>query len=299
MSARTVSPAVVSMLGAQLGNQLFQYAAGRALASARGSELLLHLPKGLDSSLFSGFSLNARRWDDDDRDAHPFHAVLLRSSLLGRAARYAERLRPIERRRWYENDGFNHDRRFSLLGGDIVLSGYWQSYKYFHHLRDHLRKELRFVGPLSAAAQSVAGMIDAHEEAVGIHVRRGAYVQEGWPLLSNDYFEKALRMLVCTQGLSSPRLFVFSNDPAWCAAEMLPGRSTIIVSEMGTTACEDLALMSRCRYLLISPSTFSWWAAYLSESVRAVLAPYRWFFHNYEGFLHEDIYLPEWLIVRD
>ncbi len=227
------------------------------------------------------------------------HARLLSSSFAGRIARRAERLRPIGRRRWYENDRFNHDPRFSLLGGDIVLKGYWQSYRYFHHLRDSLRTELRFAGPFSVAANQVAAMIEANEHAVGIHVRRGQYVQEGWPLLSNDYFEKALEILSHSHKLSSFRLFAFSNDPAWCSAELLPGRATTVVSAMGTTTCEDLALMARCRYLLISPSTFSWWAAYLSETARAVLAPYRWFFHDYEGFLHEDIYLPDWLIVRD
>jgi hypothetical protein len=289
----------VSVLGAQLGNQMFQYAAARALASARGSELLLYFPPGVHDALFSGYRPSARRWEEADGIARPYLARLLRTSQLSRVLKRSERLRPLGRRRWYENDGFNLDPKFTHLGGDLVLKGYWQSYKYFHHIRNSLRVELRYTRPLSEAAESAAKSIEEHDHPVAIHVRRGEYVTDGWPILSNEYFEKALEMLMSSQKISSPGLFVFSNDPAWCVRELFPGRPKTVVSAMGTSAGEDLHLMSRCRYILISPSTFSWWGAYLSDCARAVLAPFRWFFHDYEGFKHEDIYLPDWIVVRD
>jgi len=294
-----VSAAVVSILGAQLGNQMFQYAAGRALAEARGSELLLYLPEGVDDSLLASFPLMARRWEPSDHAIHPYLARMLQSSRTTRVLKRAERMRPLSARRWYENGGFNHDPNFSRLGGNLVLNGYWQSYKYFGGIRELLRVELRCRLSLSLQAQDAMRKIASHPQPVAIHVRRGDYVDGGWPVLSSAYYESALTVLREQHGVDAPGLFVFSNDPAWCETELLPGRPRTVVSSAGTTAVDDLALMSACQYILISPSTFSWWAAYLSNRARAVLAPFRWFFHDYEGFRHDDIYPPDWIIVRD
>jgi hypothetical protein len=60
---------IAVILGAQLGNQMFQYAAGRALASAQDAELLLCFPPGSHDYISSSYRLRARVWADND-DEH-------------------------------------------------------------------------------------------------------------------------------------------------------------------------------------------------------------------------------------
>jgi hypothetical protein len=96
----------VTVLDAQLGNQMFQYAAGRALASARSVELILYAPNGIKDLLTPNFSVKARRWEESDRKDHAQLSVFLEHGFASRVRKRIERNRSIDRRRWYENDWF-------------------------------------------------------------------------------------------------------------------------------------------------------------------------------------------------
>jgi hypothetical protein len=183
------------------------------------------------------------------------------------------------------------------LSGNVFIRGYWQSYKFIHHIRTKLQRELRYCGVLSNELSRLESRISLDENAIAIHVRRGMNVVNGWPILSNGYLERALTILKEKTQDTIQNLYVFSDDPAWCEKEMLPGRKKIVVSSVGTTPQEDLHLMSLCRHFVISPSTFSWWAAYLGQRNGVTIAPDGWFFKNVEGFRQEDIFPPEWVVL--
>ena len=97
--------------------------------------------------------------------------------------------------------------------------------------------------------------------AAAVSVRRGDYAQEwrGHGMLTKEYY---------LGNWPSGRVIVFSDDPQWCE-ENLPGE---VVQFDPVT---DLFLMSRCRELLISNSSFAWWGAFLSGS--PVTFPDPWF----------------------
>ena len=110
-----------------------------------------------------------------------------------------------------------------------------------------------------------------------------------------DYYEAAQRLLL--QTLGNAQLFVFSDDPAWVEANMrfvLP--ATILKHNSPEQDYEDLRLMALCRHHIIANSTFSWWGAWLSQSLeKIVVAPKNWF--KEAGHTTEDLLPREWRTI--
>ena len=139
--------------------------------------------------------------------------------------------------------------------------GYWQSGLTTIPAISTVRKALLTAAPV----------LDTVSVGIAIHVRRGDMV--GKPgAVGLDYFSKALDLLKRTHGLRSMvPVRIFSDDPEWCKKNLnLPSAAY----EAQRTAFEDLTEMASFEYLVLSGSTFSWWAANLTvRNPATVIAP--------------------------
>jgi len=104
-------------------------------------------------------------------------------------------------------------------------------------------------------------------DKVAVHVRRGDYVGHPWyvDLTQTDYYEKALKEF------DEKDILVFSDDIAWCK-EYFDGKYEYCEE---TDPVKALNIMAGCKGVIMSNSTFSWWAGYLSTG--KVTAPKQWF----------------------
>jgi hypothetical protein len=198
-------------------------------------------------------------------------------------------------RRFYENHGFNFDPRLFELGGEVVIRGYWQSFRYLVDLRPALKAEFSPSGMLSREAGKMLMRIKSCH-SIGMHIRRGDYLN-GWPVLGDDYYSRALD-LVAESSHHAAHLFVFTNDAAWCSEHLLPNREKTVVSSPSILPHEDLFLLTACRSIIMANSTFSWWGAYLADAPEMVVAPQGWIFRHHKGFRQGDIYPGNWHVVE-
>lgn len=287
---------IVSRLQGGLGNQMFQYAAGRALALRVGAELKLDVASYERSTLRS-YALGP----------FPIRAGIAgrceveRLTRTPRPVRIARRLLGRERRpprtHVREPDLTFHPEILDLPDG-VYLDGYWQSEHYFADAADVIRAELRPPEPATGRGRELAAAIDNAADSISLHVRRGDYVsspvaRETLGPCSVDYYRRAVERLA--ERLAEPAVFVFSDEPEWARTNLeLPVPATVVDHDGGGSAQEDLALMSRCRHHVIANSSFSWWGAWLGQRTGGtVIAPARWFAR--EDLSSRDLVPERWL----
>ena len=295
----------VSLIGG-LGNQMFQYAAGKMLAERHG------VPLVLDLGGFRNFGQRAFLLDQllvpeaadisPERASHFARGLWKKriNRLLERANLPALAILPDQ----YCEPHFHYDPEFETLGPNSALFGNFQSERYFSPVGDRLRAYFSPRLPLSVIATEQLARIARSVLPVSIHVRRGDYLNAATlrthGLLSEPYYRRAIEQIDAKLGQRTD-FFVFSDDPA--AAEkvlsFVPSSRMTYVHGDPERPWEDMALMARCRHQVIANSSFSWWGAWLNSSPdKIVVAPRSWFAPaQLKRMKTNDLYPSGWILV--
>lgn len=291
---------IISNIVGGLGNQMFQYAFGRARSLALGVPLKLDVADFRNTQMHQGFEL-ARVFAGKFETA----AVADVQELLG-WRRYWVCRRILSRRFAGPLRGAHLvvEPHFAYWSGsetttdNSYLLGYWQSEKYFSRFEKTIRADFTFSAPLLGKNLDLAARI-ADTNAVSLHVRRGDYVsnpktraQHG--LCSLDYYRTAVDAIA--RRVTTAEFFVFSDDIAWAAANLvLPGTCHFVSHNTGQDSYVDMHLMSLCRHHIIANSSFSWWGAWLNPGPeKIVIAPKRWFATGVEA---RDLLPAGWILL--
>ncbi len=261
---------VIVRLSSGFGNQLFQYATGRAISARTGSPLKLDLVE---------YDQPGRRNREVHARSYELHRLKIRESLLepGEQAkvhvwlrrryrligRFVRLLSPAHVPKILIDRQDGYDPRVQKAPPHVYLSGYWQAERYFAEIADILRQELVFkASPDSANAELIGRIIAC--DSVCVHVRRGHKeynsVTNGlFRLVEPAYYRAAIDMI--RERVQRPQFFVFSDDAEW-AREHLSRccNAEFVTLNSKKQDHEDLRLMTHCRHFVIPNSTFSWWA---------------------------------------
>jgi hypothetical protein len=267
---------IVRLMGG-LGNQLFQYAAGRRLS------LTLGVPLKLDIGTYRQHSQNTQRAYELNRFCIEAGIATAWEVASSRGPRFLTRItKPLGLLpRLVLERGFAFDPAILHLGDGRYLEGYWQSYRYFADVAPQIRKDLAVRMPASDADRKLLDRM-AQCDSVLLHVRRGDYasnptVQQVHGLCTLDYYQRAVEALAAR--LRAPKLFVFSDDMPWVKQHLRFALPTTHVEHHGTdNAPLELRLMAGCRHFVLANSSLSWWAAWLASSEESIVyAPQSWF----------------------
>jgi GR25 family glycosyltransferase involved in LPS biosynthesis len=174
------------------------------------------------------------------------------------------------------------------------LDGYFQTYKYFEHTKDIVASIMRPKDQWMALAKKYTG----NQPYTVIHVRRGDYVTTYKGIYTEctvEYYKKAMSDIN-----EDVPLFICSDDIDWCK-EAFSGIDGFKDAQYVTTGSMnvDWCILYGGRNVVISNSSYSWWAAYLSKA-KKVIAPHPWY--TVDGKLShlntDDIYYPSWTILE-
>lgn len=260
----------------QLGNQMFQYAAIKGISRNRGYDFCISnhenvhvdfLGNKLRTEIFNPFKLkNFNR----ENVRLPFNGI-----------------KTIQERHFhFDEDLFNN------CPDEINLFGYFQTEKYFSHIRDELLEDFEFLDEIQ---NPCIEMISQVKDPIALHIRRGDYLinSGNHNNLTLDYYEKALSLFD-----SQRNVIIFSDDSKWCKEQSLFGDDRFLISD-NENPYVDLCLMSMCTDFIIANSTYSWWGAWLSKNKnKKVVTSLEWFGPNNQHHDIKDLFPDSWTCIK-
>lgn len=175
---------------------------------------------------------------------------------------------PKHNRIWYVADPTVHTVPPPPLQGVIDCRGYFQNQDYFRHVASDIRAAFRL---RSHIRNTVTQYITP--TTVGVHVRRGDYED----VLPAAYYREAVAALVSK---THPHVIVCSDDIPWCKANLGLDRANPrwnVTYSPWSSAMDDFATLVQCPAMVMSNSSFSWWAAWLGDHPRGVIMPWPWY----------------------
>lgn len=265
-----------------LGNQMFQYAAAKALSHFHNIPIKVDLSFLKDTSLkadvtqrvFELECFNAKIEFASKEEIAAFEKrISVKDRFLG--------LLGVRRKEIYLEKSFKFDTGFFSIRPNSLLVGYWQSEKYFCQIRSLILEEFSWRNSLFGLNSEAFERI-INSNAVSIHIRRGDYVtnssaNEFHGICEMEYYRRAMALI--ESKLNHPKYFVFSDDLA-AAKEVLGDIDCAEFIDWNSfdDSFQDMRLMSYCKHNIIANSSFSWWGAWLNNNPeKIVVAPKKWF----------------------
>jgi hypothetical protein len=273
---------IIVQFNGGLGNQMFQYACGKALAIKHNTSLVSDLSL-LNKSVNNG-GTTKRSFDL----LRVFNINVLESNvanlksqkpLFYRVANvFAIKLglNGIQTTKYFIENKFSYNDSIEKVGKDCYLFGYWQSPKYFDSISSLILKEFTFSNQLDDKNSEMAGFITT-VNSVSIHIRRTDFKNTTHGMCSLEYYEEAVKFI--STKIANPHFFVFSDDINWVKKNLkLSYQCMFISGNSGYKSYIDMQLMSACKHNIIANSSFSWWGAWLNQNPnKIVIAPKIWF----------------------
>lgn len=296
---------VVKIMGG-LGNQLFQYAFGMALAEKNKINVRY------DLSFF-----------DDQLERHDYTPRKLSLSSFGleiaeitklELINFQRVINPItfydkvykllSRKKYHIENGPHYESEVSNLKNNTYCEGYFQDERYFANISRKIRLIFTIKSEDIETNEEILKLNNeiVSSESICIHIRRGDYITN--PInykifgeLSKEFYLKAINHIE-SKTKSKTKKFLFSNDIEWCKRTFSENQDITIVNNKlsGLNGITHFWLMSKCKHFVIANSSFSWWAAWLADYPNKIICrPDPWFINK--DFIQADVCPDDWVKI--
>jgi hypothetical protein len=253
----------------RLGNQMFQYASLRGIASKHGYEYCIP-PRSI-------FGLRDEKVKNTDITLYECFKL---PEVEYRITNYPKVMEP---------PGEFHLRLWENCPDNINLFGYYQFKKYFEDIDNNIRQAFTFCDEILEPCREFIFKNYGNSPIISVHVRRTDYLHniKFHPVQSIEYYQQALNNFS-----KEIPVLVFSDDVEWCKNQKIFSSDRFCFSEDNNSGV-DLCLQSLCTYHIIANSSFSWWGSWLAKSEK-IIAPKNWFGESCINKKVEDMQFGNW-----
>jgi hypothetical protein len=275
---------VIIKLCGGLGNQMFQYAVGRAITYRYDMKLKLDISAYRNDPIRT-YRLKYLNIIENFATKEDIKSLIPGKKQITRwiAYQYKKRFYPFYRRPIIIERGNStlFDPEILKIKNSTYLIGYWQSEKYFVDIAEIIRKEFSLRNKMNEHNEKIYNEI-LSENGISLHIRRGDYATnpealKNHGILALDYYYNAMRII--EEKVKNPIIYVFSDDITWVKNNLKINLPLRFMDHKGSELdYEVLHLISACKHHIIANSSFSWWGAWLSiYPSKIVIVPEQWF----------------------
>lgn len=246
-----------------LGNQMFQYAFSRYLASA-GNEVLLNISEYNIHHYHNGFELAKVFGISEKCNLLECSFSTKQSSIVFRLFRKLFDVRVTNSAEYYENEEIPvpHIKYYA----NIFFIGVWGRLDYINSIEEEIREAFVFRQELTGKNLQLSNYLK-RENTVSVHIRLGDYIGNAnlGGVCDKKYYETALNIF---NNMSSNFKYIIFSDDCKTARTLFsfPEDSIYVDWNKKEDSYIDMRLMSMCKHHILSNSTFSWWGGYLNPS---------------------------------
>lgn len=258
------------------GNQLFQYAVAKNFEIQKGYKIVP------DYNFFKNYKLHKnliKKFNFRFNSISFFLSPVLIPYKLNFLYRFLSKLF-FNINYIKENDNLDYKNLSKLKNKIIYLDGYWQDFRYFFNSANQIKKLINCF--LRKNSKKIyRSRFSRSKNYVMLHCRLKDYksktnfLKHG--LMSLNYYSKAINII--NKKKKNNVFVIFSDEPSLAKKKFGHLKNKIFLDERNKlNTISSLYLMSKCNDFIISNSTFSWWAAYLSTSHnKNVICPMYWY----------------------
>lgn len=295
----------------RLGNQLFQYAFAKKISMITGDDIyfdwdIIDKRTEREKGNYWGRELNEFKISDhidgNGVKLSSFQKILWRLSGRNFRKGYLKKHKIIRIflykilsfwGMYLYQDGFISYTYFGHK--DKYLYGYFESPRFFEGIKEELLNE--FV-PRKSPLDKNRKLYEVINctESICVSVRRTDFLDKeninGCGVCSVDYYRRGVKKI--QERYPDAVVILFSDDINWARENLHFDAETF--SETGDDPVwEKLRLMYSCKHFVLSNSTFSWWAQYLSRNEnKMVVGPIPWRVDDIETDLYEE----NWICIE-
>lgn len=289
-----ISDGICGYVAGGLGNQLF------IMAAAWEQSERLNVPLYLDSSHYPAAQFRSYGLSDLDTPAIDLKEQSPWTSLNlpgGRTLPFPRRFNPIRQRLYFEKSLSNYSPEVDSIKPGATMFGYFQSPLYFQRIASQLNKALT-EAPLTQIEQDALSL-SISDPRITLHLRRGDFLTlkaNTQVITSVNYAKKAIETI--TRLGFPPKVRVFSDSPELVLEELkqLDIDIQLIREPELYSPLATMRIMSEGTAMVMSNSSFSWWAAWLmqqkQQSQTTIVAPRPW---TADGNSRSDLLEKSWL----
>ena len=269
----------------RLGNQMFQYASMRGIASVKGFDWVVP-PENYDHTanypLFETFKMT---------NVQNNNIGFVKGNILKETIHCFDK------------------NLVDSCSDDTDLDGFFQTEKYFENIADEIRSDFTFKDEYLKPCKEFIDSLDT--TPIFLHIRRGDAIgkEHYHPVAPMSYYVEALKRFD-----EDTPCFVFSDDLDWCKSQDLFKSDKFLFNDNierydyqsmdGSGSMQytllphvDLCLMSLCSGAIIVNSSFSWWGAWLQNNKGKVIASKPWFGPSASDLDTSDVVPDHWEII--
>ncbi|MDE6743064.1 MAG: alpha-1,2-fucosyltransferase [Lachnospiraceae bacterium] len=282
---------VIAHMSGGFGNQLYSFAFGYSLAKNRGEEFWIDTAIQDASWFFRNPDILKLNIEYDKRITYKIGRTIPDRAVFNKL-RFRKAI-GWRTKKIMEKDIASEQEWFSYCKsqkGNIYVQGNWSMESLFLPVKSDILRMYTFREPLKGEAEKLADEIQSISNTVGVHYRRGDYVNIGISM-KPSYYRNAMDKMAAM--IKEPVFYCFSEDLDWVKEQFkdYPYDIRYPKYESDDKGIDDFRLLSLCNHQITANSSYSWWAAYLNKNDnKEIICPCDW-----DGGWSLAMYPEEWI----